>query len=79
MVNFLQRDFGFTESQSRQELDYLFINDLPVIKEYYRTLRRVGATIALSRKLRDDIWESLENAKNHTNFDGFIVAAWKYS
>ena len=75
MVNFLQRDFGFTESQSRQELDYLFINDLPVIKEYYRTLRRVGATIALSRKLRDDIWEALENAKNHANFNGFIVAA----
>ena len=75
MVNFLQRDFGFSESEARQELEFLFSNSLPVTRDYYRTVSRVGATVALNRKLRDDIWESLENAKNHASFDSFIVAA----
>ena len=71
MVNFLQRDFDFIESEARQELEFLFVDGRPVTKDYYRNVRRVGATIALNRLIRDDIWDALENAKNHANFEGY--------
>ena len=77
LVNWLQRDFCFTEKEARYELGFLMnSNGRPVTRDYYLTVRRVGATITLTRKDRGEIWESFQNAQNHGNFiDGFVVAA----
>ena len=74
MVNFLRREH-FLESEARYELGFLFFNELPVTKEYYLNVRRIGAKVTLNRAERLEVWELFENAKNHANFDGFIVAA----
>ncbi len=68
MVNFLQRDFAFTESEARQELEVLFINNKPVTRDYYLTVRRIGLKSVGDRSVRASIYESFENAQNHSSF-----------
>lgn len=68
IVNFLQRDFGFTEFDARQELEVLFVNDIPCTRDYYLTVRRFGLVAKCSRAVRISIYESFLNAQNHASF-----------
>lgn len=68
IVNFLQRDFAFTESEARQELEVLFINNRPVVRDYYLTVRRVGLKAIGNRAVRASIYETFNNTQNHSTF-----------
>lgn len=69
MVNFLQRNFGFTEAEAKQELEVLFIfHNVPCLRDYYLTVRRTGLKAIGDRAVRAKIYDSFENARNHSTF-----------
>lgn len=68
VINFLQRDFGFTETEARQEIEVLYLtNTIPCVRGYYLTVRRIGLK-AINRSIRNSIYDSFENAQNHSTF-----------
>lgn len=68
IVNFLQRDYSFTEAEARAELEVLFINNRPVTRDYYLTVRRTGLKVIGGRAVRASIYETFKNSQNHASF-----------
>ena len=67
--NFLIPYEGFSETQAKEELQYLIINGKQVTKTYYTTVqRRIGASKTLNRKDKLSVYLCFENAMNHVSF-----------
>ena len=68
--NFLIRYEGFSETQAKEELQYLIINGKQVTKTYYTTVqRRIGASKTLNRKDKLSVYLCFETAMNHAVFN----------
>ena len=68
VVKFLQRDMDFTEAEARAELEVLFVNNRPVVRDCYLTVRRVGLKVIGGRTARASVYETFLNAQNHATF-----------
>jgi hypothetical protein len=66
-AEFMVRD-GYSRDHAISELSILLINDRPVLRDYYLTVRRIGQPLALSRSERAAVYRTFENALNHTTF-----------
>lgn len=63
-IGWLIRDFGFKYVEAVKEMNLVFgCAD----RDAYIKAKRVGSTIALTRKLRHSIYSSYENALNHAS------------
>jgi hypothetical protein len=64
--NFLIRDHGFTAEEANMEVsEFIQQNGKIVVKPFYMTVRRTGATKTLDRAQRLSVYASLENAFRH--------------
>ena len=68
MINWLQRDFRFTEDEACDEIRFLYTNDLPITYQGYLKTRRIGATKVLDRKTRSTIYMSFMRSFEHASF-----------
>ena len=66
--NFLIRD-GWTAADAENELTFLLASDnISVIKSYYIAVPRIGAKALGGRNGRIVVWNTWENAINHSTF-----------
>lgn len=67
-INFMSRE-GYDPKNSAYEFDnVLTSNGVPVLRDWYLRVSRVGAPMAISRMDRVFIYETFCNAQNHAAF-----------
>lgn len=68
-ANFMAREGTMTYVQAVEEFEFLMVNNQTVTEEHYMyRVRRIGASVLLTRSQRQSVYMSFQNAINHSTF-----------